>query len=537
MVSFVSRPQGASSGASVLQPANPFSVAEPMLKPADILTGLIPRLIPELIPLSDQERSQWCDRTLPANPLFGTDGIRGCVGELLTAALALKVGFWTGQILRQQVLRPQAQQFDPADGTAAACEVHIGPVIIGQDSRSSSDMLAMALAAGLTAAGVDVWNVGLCPTPGVAYLVSTTHAIGGVMISASHNPPQDNGLKIFGAAGTKIPKALQQDIEQGIRGAHAVFSPVVQLGRSEHRPELIEAYVLSLRESLSVDSLQGLKIVLDLAWGASAVLAPMVFRALGAELICLHDRPDGQQINVNCGSTHLHRLQEAVRGHGADLGFAFDGDADRVLAVDHQGQVVDGDYILYLWGSHLRELGQLPGNTIVTTVMANLGFERAWQATGGQFVRTAVGDQHVQAEMDGLGAMLGGEQSGHILCRHYGLTGDGLLTALHLAELLQTSGSSLADLVAGSFKTYPQLLRNVRVEDRDQRLHWQKCAPLMAAIASAEAEMGDRGRILVRPSGTEPLIRVMVEAEDAERVEYWTGHLAEAVEVHLVGRS
>ncbi len=504
MVSFVSRPQGAAASASALQ------VVSSGLKSGKSQAN------PSLTALSVHQRSQWCDLTLPANPLFGTDGIRGCVGDILTASLALKVGFWTGQILQQEAGQ-------------------IGPVIIGQDSRSSSDMLAMALAAGLTASGLDVWNLGLCPTPGVAYLVSTTEAIGGVMISASHNPPQDNGLKVFGAAGTKLAKALQKEIEQGIRGDRPEIHPTTIPGKQQPRPELIESYVLSLRNSLGVDSFEGLKVVLDLAWGASAVLAPMMFRALGADLICLHDRPDGQQINVNCGSTHLHRLQEAVRDSGADLGFGFDGDADRVLAVDNQGKVVDGDYILYLWGSHLSQLGQLPDDTIVTTVMANLGFERAWQAKGGKFVRTAVGDQHVQAEMDNLGAMLGGEQSGHILCRHYGLTGDGLLTALHITELVQQSGQALGDLVSDSFRTYPQLLRNVRVEDREKRLHWQDCAPLMAAIAAAETAMGDRGRVLVRPSGTEPLIRVMVEAEDAALVEDWTARLAEAVETHLIG--
>ncbi len=538
MVSFVSRTPGAISGASVF-PTSVLPTNDPVLKSrlsadpgsANVwVEEAVLGLVPALVPLSDHERSQWCDRTLPPSPLFGTDGIRGCVGDVLTAALAMKVGFWTGQILREAQSTPG--QSTPSQSTPSQ---PLGPVILGQDSRSSSDMLAMALAAGLTAAGVEVWNLGLCPTPGVAYLVSITNAIGGVMISASHNPPQDNGLKIFGAAGTKLPRSLQHEIERGIRAERTDVAPLGLPGQHHHRPELIESYVLSLRESLGVDSFEGLKVVLDLAWGAAAVLAPMVFRALGAELICLHDRPDGQQINVNCGSTHLHRLQETVRSNGADLGFAFDGDADRVLAVDHQGQAIDGDYILYLWGNHLRQLDQLPGNTLVTTVMANLGFERAWQASGGTFIRTAVGDQYVQAEMDHLGAMLGGEQSGHILCRHYALTGDGLLTALHLAELVQNSGSALAELVAGSFKTYPQILRNVRVEDREKRLHWQSCAPLMAAIAAAESEMGDRGRILVRPSGTEPLIRVMVEAEDADLVEYWTAHLVEAVESHLVG--
>ncbi len=477
-------------------------------------------MAPVLEGLTPEQLAQWCTLTLPQSPLFGTDGIRGKVGEILTVPLALQIGFWTGQ-----VLQAEAQQVG----------LPSGPILVGQDSRNSSHSLAMALAAGLTSAGLEVWHLGLCPTPAVAYLTSTTAAIGGVMISASHNPPADNGIKVFGAAGTKLSKVLQGRIEQGMRGQWPERLGDRPHGRYQSTPDLLDRYVLSLRDSLGVESFEGLKVVLDLAWGAAAQMAPMVFRALGTELICLHDQPDGDRINVNCGSTHLHRLQQAVRDQGAHLGFAFDGDADRVLAVDHQGQAVDGDYILYLWGTHLRRQGKLPGDTIVTTVMANLGFERAWQEVGGTFIRTAVGDQHVQAEMEILGAMLGGEQSGHILCRHHGLTGDGLLTALHLTALVQETQTSLAELVGQSFQTYPQLLRNVRVEDREKRMQWQTCEPLMAAIAQAETAMGDRGRVLVRASGTEPLIRVMVEAADAVLVETWTARLADLVESHLVG--
>ncbi len=455
----------------------------------------------------------WSTPHLPNSPLFGTDGIRGRVGDVLTAPLAMQVGFWTAQMLQEVSGRK-------------------GAVVIGQDSRNSSNMLAMALSSGLTAAGLEVWHVGLCPTPTVAYLTHVTEAIGGVMISASHNPPEDNGIKIFGPTGTKLDKSLQQQIEAGIRGSLGAVSDG-RWGQHSYQPALIEQYVAALHQSLPSSDFSGLKVVLDLAWGAATQIGPMVFRALGAEVTCLHDRPDGDRINVNCGSTHLHRLQETVRDRGADMGFAFDGDADRVLAVDNTGRVIDGDYILYLWGQALQSQGKLPGNTIVSTVMSNLGFERAWQAQGGTFVRTSVGDQHVQAEMQKLGAMLGGEQSGHILCRHYGLTGDGVLTALHLAALVQASGMRFSELVQGSFRTYPQLLRNVRVVDREKRLNWQHCEPVMAAITKAEAAMGDRGRVLVRASGTEPLIRVMVEAEDAMLVESWTQQLTEVVETHL----
>jgi phosphoglucosamine mutase len=452
--------------------------------------------------------------SLPATPLFGTDGIRGRVGELLSAPLALQIGYWAGIVLRSGSSYP-------------------GSVIVGQDSRNSSDMLAMALSAGLTAAGLEVWYLGLCPTPCVAYLTSNSDAIGGVMISASHNPPEDNGIKFFGADGLKLSQALQTDIEAGLRGVASHGVDINNCGRHYSRPELVVNYTQALKQPLQAVNLQGMKIVLDLAWGAAVGLAPSVFESMGAEVICLHHQPDGDRINVNCGSTHLDILQAAVREHNADLGFAFDGDADRVLAVDNSGRQVNGDYILYLWGRYLQQKQELPDNLIVSTVMANLGFERAWKQSGGKLIRTAVGDQYVQAEMHRTGGMLGGEQSGHILCRHYGITGDGLLTALHLAALVQQAGVPLMEMVNESFHTYPQLLQNVRVEDRTKRVGWKECQPLQEAIARAEAAMGDAGRILVRASGTEPVIRVMVEAEAAELANYWTNELVLQVQQHL----
>jgi len=452
---------------------------------------------------------------LPKSPLFGTDGIRGRVGELLSADLALQVGFWAGQVLQDEAAAP-------------------GPVILGEDSRNSSDMLSKALATGLTSAGLEVWNLGLCPTPCVAYLTSVTGAVGGVMISASHNPPEDNGIKFFSSEGTKLSLALQKQIEADLRGSTGKAISTSVWGEHYLRPELIGDYVEFLQRPLqSVTDLGGMRIVLDLAWGAAVPLAGQVFAELGAEVICLHERADGDRINVNCGSTHLDPLKEAVRQYSADIGFAFDGDADRVMAVDAKGRVVDGDYILYFWGQALRAAQKLPGDLLVATVMANLGFERAWQQLGGSLVRTAVGDQYVQEEMRRSGAKLGGEQSGHILCHHYSCTGDGILTALHLAALVRQSGMTLAQLVDQSFQTYPQLLRNVRVEDRERRLHWQECDALTGAIAKAEAAMGDQGRILVRASGTEPVIRVMVEAADAQVAERWTSELVLVVQQYL----
>lgn len=452
---------------------------------------------------------------LPSGKLFGTDGIRGNAADLLTPALAFRIGRCAGQVLGADLQRP---------------------FILGWDSRNSSEHLAIALSDGLATAGVAVWQVGLCPTPMVSFLCHFTGAAGGVMISASHNPPQDNGIKFFGADGTKLSSTQQQAIEAELRKNNSVpvtfptHTGLSFISRADLAQSYIDALHAPLKEQLD---LTGMRVVLDLAWGSATRFGEQLFRELGAEVIALHALPDGDRINVNCGSTHPALMQAAIMEHGADLGFAFDGDADRAIAMDNEGRLIDGDYILYLWGRHLSQQGKLPGNTIISTVMANLGFERAWQQQGGQLIRTAVGDQHVHTEMLNYGAMLGGEQSGHIICHHYGISGDGLQTALHLTHLVKQSGVSLAELRNQSFQTFPQLLRNVRVTDRDRRLNWQNCEPVQRSIAQAEAAMGEQGRVLVRASGTEPVIRVMVEAADADLTEYWTSAIAEAVQLHL----
>jgi phosphoglucosamine mutase len=454
---------------------------------------------------------------LPESKLFGTDGIRGKVGDLLTAPLAMQIGYWAGQVMGSRGMTS-------------------GPVIVGQDSRNSGHMLATALSAGLTSAGLDVWHVGLCPTPTVAYLSESCDAVGGIMISASHNPPEDNGIKFFGGDGTKLHGDVQTEIEAALRGQLGTTEMVASTawGQCYYRPELVNRYVSFLHEPLMPNlDLRGMKIVLDMAWGSATRVAEEVFLRTGAEIIAINSTPDGDLINVDCGSTHLEPLKATVKACGADLGFAFDGDADRVMAVDAEGRVVDGDYILYFWGKRLQEQGRLPDDTVVSTVMANLGFERAWEKLGGTLVRTKVGDQYVHAEMVSRGAKLGGEQSGHILCHHYSMTGDGILTGLHLASLVQALGGSLASLVDHSFQTYPQLLKNVRVNDRERRLNWQECDPVQQIIQAAEQAMGSEGRVLVRPSGTEPVIRVMVEAIDKLMVDEWTDRISGVVSRHL----
>ncbi len=454
--------------------------------------------------------------TLPSK-LFGTDGIRGKVGDLLTAELAFQVGIAAGQVWHS-VYGNQ------------------GIVIMGQDSRNSSEMLTMAIASGLTSMGLEVWNLGLCPTPCVAYLTRKTEAIGGIMISASHNPPEDNGIKFFGANGTKLEKNVAKQIEEQIRSNYhqnnLTYHPKYR--KSSHQNRLIQEYTDFLKNSLPSNlDFQRMRIVLDLAWGAAVEIAPLVFRTLGAEVITMHDLADGDRINVNCGSTNLQALQQAVQENEADLGFAFDGDADRVMAVTAQGQKVCGDYILYLWGKHLKERNLLPNNLVIGTVMANLGFELAWNKIGGKLIRTAVGDQYVQAQMWETGAMLGGEQSGHILCHHHHFSGDGIQTAIQLTALVQQQGGCLISMIRDSFTPYPQLLKNVLVEEREKRLNWQQSESIEQAISIAEKSMGNQGRVLVRASGTEPVIRVMVQAQHQDLVNHWTNNLVTVIKQNL----
>jgi phosphoglucosamine mutase len=451
-----------------------------------------------------------------AGARFGTDGIRGRVGTTITPALALQVGYWCGRVL-------------PVDG----------PVLIGTDSRTSGPMLVAALTAGLTAAGREVWQLGLCPTPAVPGTIRRLGAAGGLMVSASHNPPHDNGIKVFGSKGAKLARPQQEAIEAGLRGTEGGSAPEAAEdgfhggGTSHVRPDLVDDYADALVASVGVGRLEGCPIVLDLCHGSATACGEAVFRRLGARLTVLHGDPDGSRINQGCGSTHLEPLRRAVLAQGASMGFAFDGDADRMLAVDGRGRIVDGDQILFLWGSALRDADQLPDQRIVATVMSNLGFERAWQERGGVLERTPVGDQYVHAAMEAMGAALGGEQSGHILSARHGMSGDGLLTALQVATLIHGGGGSLADWMDTSFTPWPQKLVNITVPDRERRSGWQTCAPLRMEVERAEAAMAGRGRVLVRASGTEPLLRVMVEAAEMEQVEHWAGLLAACADRHL----
>lgn len=424
--------------------------------------------------------------------LFGTDGVRGIANRELTPELALKLGRAGAYVLSRG--NPGAR------------------MVVGCDTRLSCDMLEAALAAGICSAGVDVLKVGVMPTPAVAYLTRELGAVGGVVISASHNPMEDNGIKFFGANGYKLPDEMEEEIERLVYSLDSIPLPVGEgIGRVHQVYEAVERYVAFLKGTVSCE-LKGLKVVVDCANGAASQVAPRVLRELGAEVVSIFSSPDGANINAGCGSTHPEKLQEAVVRHGAHLGLAHDGDADRVVAVDHLGNLVDGDQIMVILGRYLKEHGRLARNTVVVTVMSNLGLDLALQESGIRVLRTKVGDRYVLEELLRCGANFGGEQSGHIVMLDYTTTGDGILTALQLLQVVKEKGASLQELAA-QMEKFPQVLKNVPVADKEKVMS----SPALAeAIARQQERLGGQGRILVRPSGTEPLIRVMVEARDKD---------------------
>jgi phosphoglucosamine mutase len=421
---------------------------------------------------------------------FGTDGVRGVANAELTAELALAIGRATARVL-------------PAP-----------TFVVGRDTRRSGPLLQAALSAGLAAEGADVIDLGVLPTPGVAAVAASRKAPG-AMVSASHNPFGDNGIKLFGSLGTKLPVALEADVEREISSILADSERPPRrptgygVGRIVADPEAADLYRSHLVAATDGRTLDGLHIVVDCANGAASAFAPGVLAELGATVTALCDAPDGTNINDKCGSTDPAALARTVVERGADLGLALDGDADRVIAVDHTGAVVDGDVLLALFAVDLAGRGHLAGNTVVVTVMTNLGFRFAMEAHGIGVRETDVGDRHVLAALDADGLTLGGEQSGHIIFRTRSTTGDGILTGLALADLLRRSGRSLADLADGLVERVPQILVNVPIP-QPERL--ADCAEVWEAVAKAEAELGHSGRVLLRPSGTEPLVRVMVEA-------------------------
>lgn len=442
---------------------------------------------------------------------FGTDGVRGVANQELTAELAYQVGRCGGYVLAGKVEKPT--------------------VLIGMDTRVSGLMLESALIAGLLSIGANVVRLGVVSTPAVAYLTRTLKADAGVMISASHNPVQDNGIKYFGGDGFKLSDETELEIEALMDAeVDELPRPVgAGLGTVINDEASKFVYLDYLKTTVS-RSFSGIKVVLDCAHGAAYELAPRLFHDLGAEVIAIGAEPNGLNINDHVGSTHPEALREEVLKHGAHIGLAFDGDADRLIAVDDKGEVLDGDYILCICGDALNRAGKLNGSTIVTTVMSNIGFYKAAEKLGLNTLKTAVGDRYVMEEMRKGNFNLGGEQSGHVIFLDHSTTGDGMLTAIQLVDTLVAAGKPLSELKT-MMRQYPQLLVNVRVQDKR---NYEGNQAILAAVEAVEQELGNEGRVLVRPSGTEALIRVMAEGPDKDQLDRVVGQIADVVRSELV---
>ena len=438
--------------------------------------------------------------------LFGTDGVRGVANTELTAEMAFQIGRAGAHVLTRQG--------------------HPRKVIIGRDTRISGDMLEAALVAGICSVGVDAYKVGVLPTPAIAYLTRKLGAGAGVVISASHNPVEDNGIKFFGPSGYKLPDELEAQIEKIVleEGAGLPRPTAGDLGRTYYVEDALDQYVEYAKSTINID-LKGLKVVVDCANGAACQVAPRVLAELGAEVIPIFHRPDGVNINAGCGSTHPESLMKAVVEQGAHLGLAHDGDADRVLAVDAQGKLVDGDRIMVICAKHLKAKGKLRKQTLVVTVMSNLGLYKALEKCDIHLVETKVGDRYVLEKLLETGARFGGEQSGHIIFLEHNTTGDGIITALQLLAVMKETGQSLEEL-ASQMEQYPQILKNVRVKNKTEVMH---SPSLTEAIRRFERDLEGQGRILVRPSGTEPLVRIMVEGKDMEQIQAIVDKMAEIV--------
>jgi phosphoglucosamine mutase len=437
---------------------------------------------------------------------FGTDGIRGRVGTEVDAALALALGRAAGHRL---------------GGPGSS-------FVLGRDTRRSGEMLSAGLAAGLASTGTDVIDLGIVTTPCLVHAAADPRHAGGVMVSASHNPAHDNGLKVV-VDGRKADEATEAELDRLI-DAQAEIGTLGngELGRIRSDTSAIDAYLRDLRDAAG-DAFGGLRLAIDCANGSASQHAPELFRGLGAEVTVLFDAPNGANINDGCGSTHPQRLAETVAAASVDLGLAFDGDADRLIAVDERGGLVDGDAIMGICALERLEAGTLRNNLLVTTVLSNGGLDRVVGEAGGRIIRTPVGDRHVFEAMESGDAILGGEQSGHIIFRERSTTGDGLLTAIELVRSMRASAAPLSELAA-RIPRLPQVMLNSAVRRRDA---WQQDAEFMAAVERATAEMGERGRVLVRPSGTEPTIRIMVEGDDAGEIDRIARELATLAEARL----
>lgn len=446
--------------------------------------------------------------------LFGTDGARGVANSELTCELAMKIGRAAAMVLTE------------------SC-AHKPKVLIGMDTRASSHMLASAISAGLCSVGADVLIIDVVPTPAVAFLVKEYDYDAGVMISASHNPCEYNGIKIFQGNGYKLPDELENEIEEIILDETKV-PPVVlggDVGKISFSSKAVDDYIFHLAMTADGD-FKGMKIALDCANGSASVTARALFTRLGAKCCIINETPNGTNINENCGSTHLEQLQKFVVENKCDIGFAFDGDADRLLVVDENGEIVDGDKIIAVCSKFMKENNKLKNNTAVVTVMSNMGFFKFCEKNGINCVKTKVGDRYVLEEMVKNGYAIGGEQSGHIIFLDYATTGDGQMSAIQVLNVLKSTGKKISEL-ASEMQVYPQVLINVRVSNFG-KARLDKDEEVQLAIREASEELGDTGRVLVRVSGTEPLVRVMLEGEDYNQIKSLAESIAKVIEERLV---
>ncbi len=442
--------------------------------------------------------------------IFGTDGIRGKFNEEITYSLAYKVGYALGLYLEKN-----------------------NPILIGRDTRISGDILLQAIAQGINASGKKFINLGICPTPAIPFLINQENMSSGIMISASHNPPAYNGIKIFDHNGQKISKSFENKIQKLIQESNENRSLITNEISIQTNKELINVYIESLIKSMDGENLNGMKIILDTCYGSATTCAKKIFQNLGADVKVINNSKNGLKINMNCGSTNLEPIKKALKENPADMGFSFDGDADRVIGLDSKGNVLDGDHILFLWGRELMEQNILTKNLLISTQMANLGFEKAWNKIGGILYRTDVGDKYVHDAIKKKRAVLGGEQSGHILSKINNFSGDGILTAIQISKYCKKKNITLNDWLKTSFDPFPQKLTNINLDFNINKINQKARNLIYQTIESYQSQNSDNFRIYIRPSGTEPVMRVLVEAKNKTKVNSLSSEITKKLSLEI----
>ncbi len=442
--------------------------------------------------------------------IFGTDGIRGRFNEEITYSLAYKVGYSLGSNLENN-----------------------NPILIGRDTRISGDILLQAITRGINESGKKFINLGICPTPAIPFLIKKEKLSSGIMISASHNPPEYNGIKIFDHNGQKITKIFENKIQKFIEELNPNLTVTTKEISLKTNKELMDLYIKSLIQTMGGENLSGMKIILDTCYGSATTCAKKIFQNLGADVRVINNTKNGLKINMNCGSTNLEPLKKALRESPADIGFSFDGDADRVIGVDSKGNVLDGDHILFLWGRELMEQNNLTNNLLISTQMANLGFEKAWNKIDGILYRTDVGDKYVHEAIKKKKADLGGEQSGHILSKINNFSGDGILTALQISKYCKKKNITLNDWLKSSFDPFPQKLTNINLDFNINKINPETKILIDQTIKNFYAIYSDNCRIYIRPSGTEPLMRVLVEAKNQKKVHFLSSEITNKLSLEI----